>query len=95
MPTSQAPTILALLDEIQARLDTAHDTADLDQLRGMRPDPTRVGVSERTDLLTVLRGVRDQLDLTAALRAGLLDSIRQARPQPPEPHGQESSAPTR
>jgi hypothetical protein len=95
MPTSQAPTILALLDEIQARLDAAHDTADLDQLRAMLRDPTRVGVSERTYLLTVLRGVRDQLDLTAAFRAGLLDSIRQARPQPPVPQGQEPSSPTR
>ena len=85
MPTNQAPTILALLDDIEARVTAARDTADLDQLRSLLRDPTRVGVSERTYLLTVLRGVRDQLDLTAALRAGLLDSIRQARPRPPEP----------
>jgi len=95
MPTNQAPTILALIDDIESRVAAARDTADLDQLRAMLRDPTRVGVSERTYLLTVLRGVRDQLDLTAALRGGLLDSIRQSRPQPPEPHDHEPSSPVR
>lgn len=85
MPTSQAPALLALLDEIDDRLGRAGDTSDLRQLRAILRQPTRVPVNERTYLLTMLTVLRDQLDVVADVRAGVLDSLLQSRPQPPGP----------
>ena len=84
MPTSQAPTMFALLDDIESQLDIARDTSDLQELRAILRRPTRVAVSERTYLLTMLNVLRDQLDVVRDLRAGLVDSLRQSRPPSPE-----------
>ena len=81
MPTSQAPTMFALLDDIESQLDLARDTSDLQELRAILLRPTRVPVNERTYLLTMLRVLRDQLDVVRDLRAGVVDSLRQSRPQ--------------
>ena len=84
MPTSQAPAILALIDDAQALLEAARDTSDLDELRTILRRPTRVPVSERTYLIAMLTTLNDQLQAVRTLRAGLLDSLRQTRPEPPE-----------
>jgi hypothetical protein len=80
MPTSQAPTMFTLLDDIESQLDLARDTSDLQELRAILRRPTRVPVNERTYLLTMLRVLRDQLDVVRDLRAGVVDSLRQSRP---------------
>ncbi len=85
MPTSQAPTLLSILNDIEAQLEAAADTTDIQELRAILRRPTRVAVSERTYLLTVLAAVAEQLDVVRNLRAGALDSLRQARPEPPGP----------
>lgn len=84
MPTSQTPALLTLIDEIEHQVEVGRDVADLQQLRAILRRPTRVAVSERTYLLTALTALRDQLDVVRDLRAGVLDSLRQARPEPPE-----------
>lgn len=84
MPTSQAPAIFALLDDVEERLTAAHDTSDLDELRAILHRPTRVSAGERTYVLAILAAVRDQLDVVRTLRAGLLDSLRETRPASPE-----------
>jgi hypothetical protein len=76
--------MLALLDEIEDRVTAARDTSDLQELRAILRRPTRVSASERTCVLTVLAAVRDQLEVVRTLRAGLLDSLREARPGAPE-----------
>ena len=84
MPTSQAPAMFALLDDIEDRLTGAHDTSDLQELRAILHRPTQVSASERTYVLAMLAAVRDQLDVVRTLRAGLLDSLRENRSASPE-----------
>lgn len=86
MPTSQAPILLQLIDDIERQLELAGDPTDLHELRAILSRPTQVAISERTYLLTMLKTLSEQLDLIRNLRAGLIDSIRQARPMPPERH---------
>jgi hypothetical protein len=84
MPTSQAPAIVALIDDAETLLNAAHDTSDLDELRTILRRPTQVPVSERTYLIAMLTTLSDQLQAVRTLRGGLLDSLRQTRPGPPE-----------
>jgi hypothetical protein len=74
--------MLALLDDIERQLDLGQDTSDIAELRAILRRPTRVPVNERTYLLTMLSVLRDQLDIVRDLRAALIDSLRQSRPQP-------------
>jgi actin-like ATPase involved in cell morphogenesis len=86
MPTSQAPMLLQMIDDIERQLELAGDSADLHELRAILSRPTQVAISERTYLLTMLKTLSEQLDLIRNLRAGVIASIRQARPAPPERH---------
>lgn len=86
MPTSQAQMLIQLIDDIERQLELAGDPADLHELRAILSRPTQVSISERTYLLTMLKTLSEQLDLVRNLRAGLIDSLRQVRPAPPERH---------
>jgi hypothetical protein len=84
MPTSQAPTLLQLIDDVERLLEAASNTDDLQELRAILRRPTRVAVAERTYLMTMLGVLIKQLEAVRDLRSGLVDSLRQARPAPPE-----------
>jgi hypothetical protein len=89
MPTNQAPAMRSALDRIEAALNDAADTADLQRVRAVLSRPTEISVADQTFLLVLIEAIEQQVAGMRTLRAGLVAAAVQMddlpeRPRPPE-----------